>query len=95
MEKDINLNIKAQGPQGPKGETGATGPQGPKGETGATGAQGPIGPKGNDGATWQPYINQNDGHWHIKKIFGQTGLNDTDKQELLDWIGNQILNGKW
>ena len=34
-----------------------------------------AGPKGNDGATWQPYINQNDGHWHIKKIFGQTGLN--------------------
>ena len=59
------------------------------------GPQGLQGPKGNDGATWQPYINQNDGRWHIKKIFGQTGLNDTDKQELLDWLGNQILNGKW
>ena len=74
---------------GPKGDRGTTGLQGPKGETG------PQGPKGNDGATWQPYINQNDGHWHIKKIFGQTGLNDTDKQELLDWLGNQILNEKW
>jgi hypothetical protein len=36
------------GPQGPKGETGATGPQGPKGDTGATG---PQGPKGDTGAT--------------------------------------------
>ena len=34
-----------QGPQGPKGDTGAQGPQGPKGETGATG------PKGDTGAT--------------------------------------------
>lgn len=29
------------GPQGPKGDTGATGAQGPKGDTGETGAQGP------------------------------------------------------
>ncbi|MBO5270232.1 MAG: metallophosphoesterase, partial [Clostridia bacterium] len=45
-------NIK--GPQGEKGETGATGAQGPqgeKGETGATGAQGPQGEKGETGAT--------------------------------------------
>ena len=49
-----------RGPQGPKGDTGATGPQGPKGDTGATGPQGPKGntgatgpqgPKGNTGAT--------------------------------------------
>lgn len=33
----------AQGPQGPKGDTGATGPQGPKGDTGATGAKGEAG----------------------------------------------------
>ena len=38
----------ATGPQGPKGDTGATGPQGPKGDTGATG---PQGPKGDTGAT--------------------------------------------
>ena len=31
------------GPQGPKGDTGATGPQGPKGDTGETGPQGPQG----------------------------------------------------
>ncbi|RAV33527.1 collagen-like protein [Corynebacterium heidelbergense] len=46
-----------QGPQGPKGDTGATGPQGPKGDTGATGPRGPKGdpgvqgPKGDTGAT--------------------------------------------
>lgn len=39
------------GPQGPKGDTGATGPQGPKGDTGETGATGPQGPKGDTGAT--------------------------------------------
>lgn len=31
------------GPQGPKGDTGATGATGPKGDTGATGPQGPRG----------------------------------------------------
>lgn len=35
-----------QGPQGAKGETGATGPQGEKGNTGATGPQGPQGSAG-------------------------------------------------
>ncbi|HEM3703350.1 TPA: LPXTG cell wall anchor domain-containing protein, partial [Streptococcus suis] len=42
------------GPQGPKGDTGATGPAGvagPKGDTGATGPVGPQGPKGDTGAT--------------------------------------------
>ena len=48
------------GPQGPKGDAGATGAQGPKGDTGAAGAQGPKGdtgatgaqgPKGDTGAT--------------------------------------------
>lgn len=40
------------GPQGPKGDTGATGatgPAGPKGNTGATGATGPAGPAGANG----------------------------------------------
>lgn len=41
----------ATGPQGPKGDTGATGPQGPKGDTGATGPQGPKGDTGATGAT--------------------------------------------
>ncbi len=39
---------KVIGPQGPKGDTGATGPQGPKGDTGATG---PAGAKGATGET--------------------------------------------
>ncbi len=38
------------GPQGPKGDTGATGPQGTKGDTGATGPQGPQGDIGATGA---------------------------------------------
>ena len=37
------------GPQGPKGDTGATGPAGPKGDTGATGPQGETGPAGPQG----------------------------------------------
>jgi hypothetical protein len=42
------------GPQGPKGDAGATGPvgpQGPQGDTGAVGATGPAGPQGPEGAT--------------------------------------------
>lgn len=45
-----------QGPQGFKGNTGATGPQGPqgvKGDTGAQGLQGPKGDPGPAGLTWQ------------------------------------------
>jgi len=40
----------ATGPQGPKGDAGATGPQGLKGTTGATGPQGPAGPAGASAA---------------------------------------------
>lgn len=42
------------GPQGPKGDTGATGETGPRGDVGATGATGPQGnpgPTGPQGAT--------------------------------------------
>ena len=42
-----------RGPQGAKGDTGATGPQGPKGDTGATGPQGPQGEPGKDGRDGQ------------------------------------------
>lgn len=45
----VDTGTAAQGPQGPKGDTGATGPQGPKGDTGDTGATGPRGPKGDTG----------------------------------------------
>ena len=43
----------AQGPAGPKGDTGAegpAGPAGPKGDIGAAGPAGPTGPKGDAGA---------------------------------------------
>ena len=55
--EDINLGVLARGPQGPKGDTGATGArgpqgiQGPKGDTGPQGGQGIQGPKGDTGAT--------------------------------------------
>lgn len=39
------------GPQGPKGDTGATGPQGPKGDTGSQGPKGDKGDKGDKGET--------------------------------------------
>ena len=48
------------GPQGPKGDTGATGPQGQtgpqgaKGDTGATGAEGPKGETGDTGPKGEP-----------------------------------------
>ena len=42
------------GPQGPKGDTGATGPQGPKGDTGETGPQGPKGDTGETGPQGPP-----------------------------------------
>lgn len=46
--QEIDLG-NVMGPQGPKGDTGATGPQGPKGATGATGPQGPKGDTGPQG----------------------------------------------
>ena len=66
-----DTGIRAQGEQGPKGDTGATGPQGPKGDTGATGATGPKGdtgatgaqgPKGDDGADGKTPIKGTD-YW--------------------------------
>ena len=44
------------GPQGPKGDTGATGAQGPKGDTGATGPQGPKGDTGATGPQGPQYV---------------------------------------
>lgn len=41
-----------QGPQGEKGNTGATGPQGPKGDTGPAGPQGEKGDTGATGTGW-------------------------------------------
>lgn len=54
----VDTGVEAQGPVGPKGETGArgpqgstgaTGPQGPRGETGPQGIQGPKGDTGPAG----------------------------------------------
>lgn len=73
LQLDINLGVKAQGPQGPvgpKGETGAQGaqgPQGPVGPKGDTGAQGPQGPQGAAGKIYKPYIG-NDGNMHASLI---------------------------
>lgn len=44
-----DTGTRAQGPQGERGETGATGPQGVQGETGPEGPQGPQGETGPQG----------------------------------------------
>src|SRR5690349_2504531 len=56
---EIPISWSQTGPQGPKGDTGATGatgPQGLKGDTGATGATGPAGPPGPSAEL--PFANQ-------------------------------------
>lgn len=45
------VSWSAQGPQGPKGETGAQGPPGPQGIKGDAGAKGDAGPSGRDGVS--------------------------------------------
>lgn len=52
LEEKIGQIEKMEGPQGPKGDTGATGPQGPKGDTGAKGPQGAKGDTGQRGSNW-------------------------------------------
>lgn len=51
--KTVDLG-KVVGPQGPKGDTGATGPQGPQGPKGDTGATGPAGTTTWAGITDKP-----------------------------------------
>ena len=64
---DIDLGVKAQGPQGErgpqgvKGDTGERGPQGVKGDTGERGAQ------GEPGKIYKPYVAE-DGNLHAKLI---------------------------
>lgn len=82
----------------PRGKPGLRGLQGLQGEPGIPGVNGKDGTNGKDGvngATWQPYINKTDGHWHIKRIAGDTGLDASDMQRLKDYIDNMIENGKW
>lgn len=70
LEKDIDLGVKAQGPQGPAGQPG---PQGAPGEKGATGEPGPVGQPGPQGAPgeagkiYKPYVSP-DGNLHAKLI---------------------------
>lgn len=66
----------------------------PRGLRGYKGDQGDRGPKGADGATWQPYISK-DGHWHIKKVTGETGLTEVDEAKFKQYVDDAILNGKW
>ncbi len=47
LQLDIDLGVKAQGPQGERGPQGVQGEAGPKDDQGI---QGPVGPKGNTGA---------------------------------------------
>jgi len=47
LTKDFKPGQLPAGPQGPKGDAGATGPQGPKGDTGSQGPQGSQGPAGS------------------------------------------------
>lgn len=67
------------GPQGPKGDTGATGPQGPKGDTGEAGPAGPKGdtgeqgPKGDTGATGEQGPKGDTGAQGPKGDTGATG----------------------
>lgn len=70
LQLDIDLGVKAQGPQGERGPQGVQGEAGPKGDQGI---QGPVGPKGDTGAKgetgkiYQPYIAE-DGNMHAKLI---------------------------
>ena len=67
--QEIDLG-NVMGPQGPKGETGATGPQGPRG---ATGAQGPQGEKGETGPQGPQGIQGETGPQGPKGATGETG----------------------
>lgn len=67
--QEIDLG-NVMGPQGPKGDTGATGPQGPRGETGA---QGPQGEKGETGPRGPQGIQGETGPQGPKGATGETG----------------------
>lgn len=69
MVQEIDLG-NVMGPQGPKGDTGATGPQGPRGETGA---QGPQGEKGETGPRGPQGIQGETGPQGPKGATGETG----------------------
>ena len=86
-EKKFNTQFSStqilQGPQGPKGETGATGPQGPKGDTGETGTQGP---KGDTGET---------GPQGPKPVKGTDYFTEADKAEIVNAVKNSLPKETW
>ena len=61
LQLDIDLGIKAQGPQGERGQQGERGPQGERGQ------QGERGPQGEAGKIYKPYVTEN-GDLHAKLI---------------------------
>ncbi len=70
----------AQGPQGEKGDIGATGPQGEKGDIGATG---PQGEKGADGDTPTIEISE-DGYWILNGVKTNYKAVGTDGKDGVD-----------
>lgn len=70
------------GPQGPKGDTGATGPQGPKGDTGASGI---LSASGDDSTGY--YVKYDDGTLLCYRTFN-TAVTFTQSGDLhiSDWI---------
>lgn len=75
-EFDLGQVVGPQGPKGDKGATGDTGPQGPKGSTGATG---PQGPKGATGISMRLL-----GAWAASKAY----VNDTNYIDIVTYNGN-------
>ena len=70
LQLDIDLGVKAQGPQGergPQGVKGDTGAQGPQGERGPQGVKGDTGAQGEAGKIYKPYVTEN-GDLHAKLI---------------------------
>lgn len=81
----VNLG-RVVGPQGPKGETGATGPQGPKG---ATGPQGPQGVKGDTGERGPQGIKGDTGERGPQGPQGKQGISPTFE---IDENGNLLAD---
>ena len=93
--QDIDLGVVARGPQGPKGETGATGPQGPQGNAGPTGPQGATGPAGPTGANIIKYEGDIpfDGHPGLTATFDRSNLQPSDIAKVGDIVFDQYPNG--
>lgn len=93
--QDIDLGVVARGPQGPKGEAGATGPQGPQGNTGPTGPQGATGPAGPTGANIIKYDGDIpfDGHPGLTATFDRSNLQPSDIAKVGDIVFDQYPNG--